>query len=156
LQADGQGLRKAVLKCYRIDGRTVQAGIATNRGSHSVSHLLKLFKLQIAKIEPALGIELFLLEASKWEDMQTVQEQLWAVKRSGRYRTGRTARPRGRQSRSGSYTALPACRALLARAFGKGGLIAYRGTRNNLALTIEAHTFISQTRTYSSNGPGAR
>jgi protein ImuB len=81
LQADGQGLRKAVLKCYRIDGRTVQAGIATNRGSHSVSHLLKLFKLQIAKIEPALGIELFLLEASKWEDMQTVQEQLWAVKK---------------------------------------------------------------------------
>lgn len=48
LQAEGKGVRKAVLKCYRIDGRLVQAGITTTRGSHSVSHLLKLFKLQIA------------------------------------------------------------------------------------------------------------
>jgi protein ImuB len=81
LQAEGKGLRKALLKCYRIDGRTVQAGIATNRGSHSVSHLLKLFGLQIARIEPALGIELFVLEASKVEDMEAVQEQIWAVDR---------------------------------------------------------------------------
>ena len=81
LQAEGKGLRKAILKCYRIDGRTVQAGITTNRGSHSVSHLFKLFELQIAKIEPALGIELFVLEASKVEDMETVQEQIWAVDR---------------------------------------------------------------------------
>ncbi len=81
LQAEGKGLRKAVLKCIRIDGRTVQAGITTNRGSHSVSHLFKLFGLQIAKIEPALGIELFVLEAAKVEDMETVQEQIWAVDR---------------------------------------------------------------------------
>ncbi|UEG54097.1 DNA polymerase Y family protein [Mucilaginibacter daejeonensis] len=79
LQAEGKGVRKAVLKCYRVDGRLVQAGITTTRGSHSVSHLLKLFKLQIARIEPALGIELFLLEALRVEDMDTVQEQLWAV-----------------------------------------------------------------------------
>ncbi|MBB6107806.1 protein ImuB [Mucilaginibacter lappiensis] len=79
LQAEGKGLRKAVLKCIRVDGRTVQAGITTNRGSHSVSHLSKLFELQIAKIEPALGIELFILEAPKVEDMDTLQEQLWAV-----------------------------------------------------------------------------
>lgn len=81
LQAEGKGLRKAVLKCIRVDGRTVQAGISTNRGSHSVSHLQKLFGLQIARIEPALGIELFVLEASKVEDMETVQEQIWAVDR---------------------------------------------------------------------------
>lgn len=79
LQAEGKGLRKAVLKCIRIDGRMVQAGITTNRGSHSVSHLSKLFELQIAKIEPALGIELFILEAPKVEDLDTVQEQLWAI-----------------------------------------------------------------------------
>ena len=81
LQAEGKGLRKAVLKGIRLDGRTVQAGITTNRASHSVSHLLKLFGLQIAKIEPALGIELFVLEAPRVEDMDTVQEQLWAVDR---------------------------------------------------------------------------
>jgi protein ImuB len=80
LQSEGMGVRKAVLKCYRIDGEMVQVGISTNRGSHSVSHLVKLFGLQIAKIEPALGIELFLLEASKVEEVDPVQEMLWAGK----------------------------------------------------------------------------
>jgi protein ImuB len=80
LQSEGKGLRRAVLKCYRIDGQLVQAGISTNRGSHSVSHLAKLFELQIAKIEPALGIELFLLEASRVEEVDVVQEKLWAGK----------------------------------------------------------------------------
>jgi protein ImuB len=80
LQNEGKGIRKATLKCYRIDGKLVEANITTNRGSHSVSHLLKLFELQISKIEPALGIELFLLEASKVEDVDVLQEKLWAGK----------------------------------------------------------------------------
>jgi protein ImuB len=79
LQAEGKGLRKAILKCHRIDGRKVQVAISTTKGSHSVSHLMRLFKLQISKIEPALGIELFVLEAPLVEDMETVQEQIWAV-----------------------------------------------------------------------------
>jgi protein ImuB len=79
LESEGQGIRKVVLKCHRVDGRTVQAGIATNRGSHSVSHLFKLFQLQIPKIEPALGIELFVMEVLKTEEMDIIQEQLWAV-----------------------------------------------------------------------------
>ncbi len=77
LRAEGKGVRKALLKCYRVDGKMVQAGISTNRGSHSVSHLFKLFELQISKIEPALGIELFLLEATKVEEIDPVQEKLW-------------------------------------------------------------------------------
>ncbi len=81
LQSEGKGLRKAILKCHRIDGRKVQAAITTTKGSHSVSHLMRLFKLQIDKIEPALGIELFILEAPSTEAMETVQEQLWAVDR---------------------------------------------------------------------------
>jgi len=81
LQAEGKGLRKAILKCHRIDGRKVQTGITTNRGSHSISHLMRLFGLQISKIEPGLGIELFVLEAPRVEDMETVQEQIWAVDR---------------------------------------------------------------------------
>ncbi|MFD0766022.1 Y-family DNA polymerase [Mucilaginibacter lutimaris] len=80
LQAEGKGVRKAILKCYRIDGIIVHAKISTNRGSHSVSHLFKLFELQISKIEPALGIELFLLEAPKVEDIDPLQEKLWAGK----------------------------------------------------------------------------
>lgn len=78
LQAEGKGVRKAILKCHRIDGRKVQAIVTTSKGSHSVSHLLRLFKLQISKIEPALGIELFALEATLVEDMETTQEQMWA------------------------------------------------------------------------------
>ncbi len=78
LQAEGKGIRKAMLKCYRVDGKMVQAAITTNRGSHNVPHLFKLFELQISKIEPALGIELFLLEAPKVEDIDVLQEKLWA------------------------------------------------------------------------------
>lgn len=78
LQSEGKGLRKAILKCYRIDAKVVQASISTTRGSHSVSHLCKLFELQIVKIEPGLGIELFLLEAPKVEDVDVLQEKLWA------------------------------------------------------------------------------
>ncbi|SDH48333.1 Y-family DNA polymerase [Mucilaginibacter gossypii] len=78
LQNEGKGVRKAILKCHRIDGRKVQVSITTAKGSHSISHLMRLFELQISKIEPALGIELFVLEAPRVEDMETVQEQLWA------------------------------------------------------------------------------
>lgn len=81
LQTEGKGVRKATLKCHRIDGRKVQAGITTAKGSHSVSHLARLFQLQISKIEPALGIELFVLEIPRVEDMATTQEQLWAEAR---------------------------------------------------------------------------
>lgn len=80
LHTEGKGIRKATLKCYRIDGKMVQTGITTNRGSHSVSHLCKLFELQISKIEPDLGIELFLLEAPKVENIEQIQEKLWAGK----------------------------------------------------------------------------
>jgi len=80
LQNEGKGLRKAVLKCYRVDGKLVQAFISTTKGSHSVSHLSRLFGLQITRIEPALGIELFVLEAPKVEDIDPIQEKLWAGK----------------------------------------------------------------------------
>lgn len=80
LQSEGMGLRKAILKCYRIDGKMVQAGISTIRGSHSVSHLCKLFELQVSKIEPDLGIELFLLEIPKVEPVAVLQEKFWSGK----------------------------------------------------------------------------
>jgi protein ImuB len=77
LQSEGKGVRKAILKCYRIDGKQVQVSISTNRGSHSVSHLQKLFGLQIDKIEPALGIELFVMEVPRVEVMEVKQEKVW-------------------------------------------------------------------------------
>lgn len=80
LQNEGKGLRTGVLTCYRIDGEVVQVDIGTNGASHSVSHLFELFQLKIEQIRPALGIELFVLEALKVDDVIPVQEALWAGK----------------------------------------------------------------------------
>ncbi len=43
-------------------------------------HLFKLFEIKIETIEPALGIELFILEAPQVEDMVILQDQLWQDK----------------------------------------------------------------------------
>ncbi len=77
LKGEGKGLRKAILKCYRVDGRIIQTEIGTNRPSHHAVHLFKLFELKISSIEPALGIELFVMEAPKVEDTPVPQEVLW-------------------------------------------------------------------------------
>lgn len=77
LQQEGKGLRAAVFKGYRVDGRIEQIGIGTNRASHNTAHLFKLFELKIPTIEPGLGIELFILEAPKVEDASPSQEILW-------------------------------------------------------------------------------
>lgn len=83
LQGEGKGLRIAILKCYRVDGQLVEVSIGTNRASHHIGHLFKLFELKIASIEPALGIELFVLEAPKVEDVDPVQEALWSSEGCG-------------------------------------------------------------------------
>jgi len=77
LQKEGKGLRTAILKGYRTDNRMVQATIGTSRPSHNVQHLFRLFELQIPNIEPALGIELFTLEAPAVEDLDPSQEAIW-------------------------------------------------------------------------------
>ncbi|MEJ7558477.1 MAG: DNA polymerase Y family protein [Pedobacter sp.] len=75
----GMGLRSAKLLCYRIDGRVVEVSIGTNAASNSQDHLLALFVLKIPGIAPALGIELFVIEATKIEELIPPQEVLWAV-----------------------------------------------------------------------------
>ena len=82
LQQEQKGLRIAVFKNYRIDGKIETIEIGTNRPSHNVTHLFKLFEINIATIEPALGIELFTLEALKVDDLLPVQEKLWNDKHS--------------------------------------------------------------------------
>ena len=77
LQQEQKGLRLAVFKCYRVDGKVVQVDIGTHRPSHNVNHLFKLFQVKLQTIEPALGIELFVLEAPKVEDHYAFQEKLW-------------------------------------------------------------------------------
>lgn len=78
LQGEGKGLRTAILKCFRVDGKIVQVEIGTNSPSHHISHLFKLFELKISRIAPGLGIELFVMEAAKIEEVSPLQEALWA------------------------------------------------------------------------------
>jgi protein ImuB len=77
LQQEQKGLRLAVFKGYRVDGKIEQISIGTNRPSCNSRHLFKLFEIKIETIEPAPGIELFTLDALKVEDLSTVQETLW-------------------------------------------------------------------------------
>jgi len=78
LQQDGKGLRAAVFKGYRLDGKVVQAGIGTHRATHHVPHLLKLFEDKIAMLEPDLGIDLFTLEAPTVDDVEARQPSIWS------------------------------------------------------------------------------
>ncbi|RYD79395.1 MAG: DNA polymerase Y family protein [Sphingobacteriales bacterium] len=77
LSNDGMGLRAASLNCYRVDGKIISVNIGTNMPNSNPSHLFKLFELKIASIAPALGIELFIMEATKVEELNPVQEILW-------------------------------------------------------------------------------
>jgi len=77
LKQEGKGIRGALFKCYRIDGKIEKISIGTIRASHHVDHLFRLFALKIGAIEPALGIELFILHATKVEDHSPLQEKIW-------------------------------------------------------------------------------
>ena len=77
LHAEGKGLRTAYFRGYRVDNKTVGIQISTNRPSNNVNHLFHLFQMKLSTIEPALGIELFLLEGTKVEDCKATQEEFW-------------------------------------------------------------------------------
>lgn len=79
LQKEGMGLRKAMLTCYRIDGKVASVSIGTHKSTHHIQHLYQLLKMRIADIEPALGIELFVLEASGIEPVEVPQQAIWAT-----------------------------------------------------------------------------
>ncbi|OQP56785.1 Y-family DNA polymerase [Niastella populi] len=77
LEKEQKGLRCARLQCHRVDDITIQVEIGTNRPSRNTQHIFKLFENKLSAIEPALGIELFILEALKIEDHGHGQERLW-------------------------------------------------------------------------------
>ncbi len=73
-----KGLRKAIFKCYRVDGKIETIAIGTNHPSCNSKHLYRLFEDKIATIAPALGIELFVLEAPVVEDIAATQKKLFS------------------------------------------------------------------------------
>ena len=52
LQRNGKGLREAIFKAYRVDGRIMEARIGTNRGSNHAPHLFRLFGEKIRSSSP--------------------------------------------------------------------------------------------------------
>lgn len=80
LRREGKGIRAAVFRGYRVDGKIVTVDIGTSRPSRQVKHLYKLFALKLGLIAPALGIELFLLEATHVAVLSPEQEVLWRAR----------------------------------------------------------------------------
>lgn len=83
LAAENKGLRKAVFCCHRIDGRVQRIETGTSRPSRNAAHLFRLFSNHIADIEPDLGIELFVVEATVVEELQNPQDALWNAAAAG-------------------------------------------------------------------------
>ena len=83
LTKEEKGLRKCIFKCYRIDGVFQQIEIGTNNPSRNVEHLFKLFELKITTIAPALGIEVFTIDATIVEDISSKQDTLWDFTEGG-------------------------------------------------------------------------
>jgi protein ImuB len=79
LEAEGLGLRHAVFRAYRIDGNIQQIEIGTVQSSRKTTHLFRLFEHKIATLEPALGFELFVLEAPKVESITAEQSAIWSA-----------------------------------------------------------------------------
>jgi protein ImuB len=82
LGCEQKGLRKCILRCYRVDGVVKQIEIGTNQPSRNLKHLFKLFENKIVQIEPGFGLELFVLEASIVEDLEAEQDALWRLSSS--------------------------------------------------------------------------
>lgn len=80
LQKEGKGLRTAIFRVYLVDGGAQGIEIGTHRPSNNPEHLFQLFCLKLSTIAPKEGIELFLLEATKVEEQEVLQESLWQTK----------------------------------------------------------------------------
>lgn len=76
LRLEQNGIRKVVLECLRVDGKIEAVEVGTNKPSNRRGHLFRLFKGKLGNIEPALGIELFILKAIQVEDIHEYQNAL--------------------------------------------------------------------------------
>jgi protein ImuB len=81
LMAKGEGARRLVLSCYRVDGRVQQAAIGTARPQRDTAHLLHLFQEKLAAIQPSSielgpGIEAIVLDLPVVEPLAAAQLRL--------------------------------------------------------------------------------
>jgi len=72
LQAKGLGVRSLRLTGMRVDGTEQIVAIGTSRPTREASHLLRLLKLRIERIDPGMGLEQFLMVAPHTEPLDAV------------------------------------------------------------------------------------
>lgn len=61
----GEGAQSFLFHACRADGTSDTASVATARPSRQATHLLRLFRERIEKLDPGYGIDLFILEARR-------------------------------------------------------------------------------------------
>ncbi|VXD06277.1 Protein ImuB [Sphingomonas sp. T1] len=72
LQGRGLGARSLRLTGMRVDGTEQVVAIGTSRPTREVSHLLRLLKLRIERIDPGWGLEQFTMVAPHTEPLDAV------------------------------------------------------------------------------------
>jgi len=72
LQARGLGARSLRLTGMRVDGTEQVVAIGTSRPTREVTHLLRLLKLRIERIDPGWGLEQFTMVAPHTEPLDAV------------------------------------------------------------------------------------
>ena len=72
LQERGLGARSLRLIGLRVDGSEQVVAVGTSRPTRDVSHLLRLLKLRIERIDPGMGLEQFRLVAPHTEPLDAV------------------------------------------------------------------------------------
>lgn len=77
LQQEGKGVRAALLKSFRTDGKVETIRIGTTYPTSNTDHLFHLFELKLDQVSPGPGIDLFILEAGRVEKKNIEQERLW-------------------------------------------------------------------------------
>lgn len=77
LEAEGKGLRGALLRCHRVDGNVQELRIGTNLPTRNAPHLFRLFELKMGQLWPELGFELFELQAMTVESIVVDQIALY-------------------------------------------------------------------------------
>ncbi len=80
LATEQKGIRQLRLKCFRIDNHISEITIGTHQPTLNVKHILKLFENKTEQLEPEPGIELFVLDACKVQEMIPMQESFWSGK----------------------------------------------------------------------------
>nr|WP_243693338.1 DNA polymerase Y family protein [Sphingomonas sp. PP-CC-3A-396] len=76
LQAKGVGARSLRLTGMRVDGTEQIVAVGTSRPTREVSHLLRLLKLRIERIDPGMGLEQFQMVAPHTEPLDAVDPRL--------------------------------------------------------------------------------